>query len=110
MPAVVIGLTAMGFRNPVRRAIPVIVSLTRPPGLLFPQNGLPHNGPNVPYYVTAENPTDKTYRPENFPQFERADPRVVAGVRHGEAPRQRSRGRLSQSEDDWANIHPVRVQ
>lgn len=59
---------------------------------------------SVPHYVTVENLSEKTYRPENFPQFEQTELRDVSAGGHGEALRRRSSGALSQSEHDWAYV------
>jgi hypothetical protein len=59
---------------------------------------------SVPHYVTVEDLADRTYRPENFPQFEPAELRTAGGGGHGEALRPRSSSALSQSEHDWAYV------
>lgn len=58
----------------------------------------------VPHYVTVENLTNQTYRPEDFPRFEPAELRTAGGGSHGEAIRPASTGKLSQSEHDWAYV------
>ena len=60
---------------------------------------------STPHFVTVENLTNNTYHPENFPQFEPAESRIMsAGAGHGEALRRRTDGTLSQSEYDWAYV------